>query len=436
MDIQIHQWRELDAQRRQKLLRRSETDMESATATVGPIIEDVRTRGDDALREYGRRFDRCSINSITVEKREFEEAHMRLDSAVKAALDYAIENVLNYHRTQQPRAGEAHEVRPGILVREMPLPIPSAGLYVPRGRGSFPSMLYMLAVPAVVAGVKNISIATPPGPDGKVDDACLYAATKLGIDTIHKMGGAQAIAAFAYGTESVSPVPKVVGPGSMFVAAAKRFLSALIDPGLPAGPSESIIIADNSADPRLVAWDLCIEAEHGSDSSAILITDDMNFATAVKAEILAHVEDVPEPRRGFLRDVFSGYGGIIVTVDLCSAFELANEFATEHLQLQTSDPHGHLSMVKNAGEVLLGPGVPFTIANYAVGANAVLPTGGRAKTWSAVSVRDFIKYSSVVEVKDHAYPEIARHCEVLADYEGFPGHRLALSKRRQMKDKG
>lgn len=275
----------------------------------------------------------------------------------------------------------------------------------------------------------HIAIATPPQSDGRVDAACLYAARVCGIDRVYRMGGSQAIAALAFGTETVSAVKKIVGPGSSYVNAAKRLLSDIIDPGLPAGPSESIIVADGQADPWLVTLDLFTEAEHGSDSSSILITDSLELAGAVKDEAEQYLEEIPEPRRSFVRDVFSNYGAIFLMDSIAESLELVNAFAPEHLQIQTSNPREHLRAVRNAGEILLG--VPFTVANYAAGANAVLPTGGRAGTWSAVSVQDFMKFSSVVEIDDAGYGELERHCRVLANYEGFFTHHEALARRKQ-----
>ncbi len=434
MSIAIREWKSLNEAQRREILERSEADISEAEETVAEIIKDVRLRGDEALIDYSRKFDKADISElgIEVEDSEFDRAANILSGEVKSALDYAVENVKRFHEAQRPSVMEYITIRPGITAGERPSPIDSVGLYVPRGRGSFPSMLYMLAVPAVIAGVPRISIVTPPLPDGSVDPACLYAARLCGVEKVYRCGGAQAIAALAYGTESVEPVVKVVGPGSRYVTAAKRLLSRRIDPGPPAGPSESIILADASADAYTVALDLLIEAEHGSDSAALLITDDMGLAGRVKKYVDEYLPSIPEPRRTYIRDVFAGYGGIIIADDMDEAIDLVNDFATEHLQVQSEDPSRYLPRLRNAGEILLGSGVPFSIANYAVGPNAVLPTGGRAKTWSAVSVRDFMKFTSVIDVQAEAYGEIAAHSEVLARYEGFYTHEKALAYRREM----
>jgi histidinol dehydrogenase len=288
----------------------------------------------------------------------------------------------------------------------------------------------MLAIPAVTAGVKRVCVITPAGENGKVDPACLYAAKLCGVHEIYKVGGAQAIAALAYGSQSIKKVDKICGPGSMYVTAAKRLLYGQVDVGLPAGPSESIVIADEYADPEKVALDLMIEAEHGSDSSALLITNSKELAEQCENKIIEFTSDLPEPRKTFVTDVMKGYGGIILTESLEESAEIANLIATEHLQIQTKEPFHVLSMIKNAGEILLGENTPFSIANYSVGPNAVLPTGGNAKTWSAVSVRDFIKYSSVIYSTETALKEISSKVECLAEYEGFTTHGDALKKRR------
>jgi histidinol dehydrogenase len=290
-------------------------------------------------------------------------------------------------------------------------------------------MLYMLAVPARVAGVEHVAVVTPPGQDGGVDPACLYAARYCGIETVYRIGGAQAIAALAHGTESVTPVTKVVGPGSRYVAAAKRELAGIIDTGLPAGPTESIVLADGHADAWKVSLDLMVEAEHGSDSQALLVTPSIPLAEAVAAVLPELTSQAPEPRRRFLEDVFSGYGGIILAESMNEAAEIVNAFAPEHLQLQTREPYETLSLIRHAGEILLGEHSVFSLANYATGANAVLPTGGNARTWSPVSVRDFMKYSSVVHVTAGGYAGLRDHVIALADYEGFHTHAQALRRR-------
>lgn len=430
MKINRYNWQTMTPQDREKLYSRSETDIRDVSDSVEKIINDVREKGDAALLDYNHRFDGTPADmNLRVSTEEFDLAEKQISKEVKEALEYSIDNIRRFHLTQKPEAMSMVEIQPGLLAGEKAIPLDSAGLYVPRGRGNFPSMLYMLAVPAVVAGVKRVCVVTPPDSEGNVDPACLYAARLCGVEEVYKVGGAQAIAALAYGTESIPRVHKISGPGSMYVAAAKRILFGQVDVGLPAGPSESIVIADETADPRKVALDLMIEAEHGSDSAALLITHSAACADACEALIAELTADLPEPRKTFVEDVMKGYGGIILTESIGESAEVANLFATEHLQIQTVEPFDTLNLIRHAGEILLGENTPFSIANYAVGPNAVLPTGSNARTWSAVSVRDFIKYSSVIYSSEEALKKISPLVECLADYEGFTTHGDALKKR-------
>ena len=431
MKINIRNWNSLDAESKATIFARSELNISEATDSVSSIIESVKNGGDRALRELTLKFDKADVSSfpLLVQKEEYFEAEKLISSDVKAAIKYSIDNVQKFHIEQKPQQMSFNEISPGIFAGEKPAPLSSVGLYVPRGRGSFPSMLYMLAVPAAIAGVKRIVVVTPPNKDGSIDPACLYAAKLCGVHEIYRIGGAQAIAALALGTESIAPVVKLSGPGSMYVAAAKRLLSSRVDPGLPAGPSESVVLADETADPEKVALDLMIEAEHGSDSSALLITPSAELAEKAAAIITEKTSALPQPRKSFVEDVLSGYGGIIITETIEEGAGIINTFAPEHLQIQTADPFDTLSLIENAGEILLGDNTPFSLANYSTGANAVLPTGGGAKTYSAVSVRDFIKYSSVVYATEKGLKGAAEHVKALADYEGFITHGNALKDR-------
>lgn len=451
--MKVRVWGELGARERESLFARAEADIGAAVAAVAPVVEAVRVNGDAALREYSLRFDGADLGGLSLAAggEEFAEAERVLSSEVKEALVFAISNVAAFHRYQRPGPMSFGEIRPGLFAGERALPLASAGLYVPRGRGSFPSMLYMLAVPALIAGVGEIRVVTPPNPDGSIDPACLYAVKVLREELcrggesfssssaasaslsssieVFRVGGAQGIAALAYGTESVKRVEKIVGPGSRYVSAAKRLLAPLIDTGLPAGPSESVVLADGTTDVRLVVMDLLIEAEHGSDSAALLVSSDKETAFSVARLLPESIEALPEPRRTFARDVFSHYGGIILADGLREAADIVNSFAPEHLQIHSARPFEVLPFIRNAGEILLGETTPFSLANYACGANAVLPTGGRAVSFSAVSVRDFIKYSSVVHVTPEGFAALRDRVSALAEYEGFPAHAGALKKR-------
>jgi histidinol dehydrogenase len=431
MVVPVRFWREVSAEDKHKIFRRSEEDISSVQTEVQAILDDVKSRGDEAVVFYTNKFDGTSLKAhqLRVTEAEFDAAEAALGAEVKEALRFAIDNVEKVHLTQKPEGMTWVEVRPGLLAGERPLPIDSVGLYVPRGRGSFPSMVYMQAVPARIAGVKRVVLVTPPLPDGSVDPACLYAARLCGVHEVYKTGGPQAIAALTYGTDSIVPVVKINGPGSNYVTAAKRLLSGRIDVGLPAGPSESAILADSTGKPWKVALDLMVEAEHGSDSCALLVTTSEDLARQSALYIGALAEGLPEPRRTFVKNVFTGYGAIVICDTLEEGAAIINEFAPEHLSIQTEEPFTTLSLITNASEILLGENLPFSGANYACGPNAILPTGGRAKTWGPTSVRDFVKYNSVVFATGAGYDALKGPVTTLADYEGFPGHADAFRKR-------
>ncbi len=434
MNINIRRWSDLDEAQRNRLMSRSELDIADVTDAVREIIKEVKERGDAAIHELNTRFDNAPVDApILIPESHFSEAEANLSDKVKKAIEYSVENVRRYHEDQAPDGIHWKEIRKGILAGERTNAIESAAFYVPRARGSFPSMLYMMAVPAQIAGVKRIVMASPPDADGRVDAACLFTARLCGVTEVYAMGGSQAWAALAYGSESVKPVAKCLGPGSKYVAAAKRLLGDVLDCGLPAGPSESIILADSSPDPEDIARNLLVEAEHGSDSAALLITDSTELADAAAKALNRLGSALPEPRRGFVSKVLSDYGGIILVDSIEEGADLANQFATEHLQIRTVDPFDTLGLINNAGEILLGDNVPFSAANYSVGANAVLPTGGNARTWSGVSVQDFKKRSSVVYMTAAGLKDLAPHASALAEYEGFPAHQRALTNHTQVK---
>jgi histidinol dehydrogenase len=323
------------------------------------------------------------------------------------------------------------EIRPGAFAGDRWHPIPSVALYVPRGKGAFPSVTMMTTVPAVVAGVPEISIFTPPTPEGAADAATLVAAKLAGVETVYKCGGAQAVAAAAYGTETVRKAVKILGPGSPFVVAAKRLLSDVIDTGTPAGPSESIVLADETVDGRLAALDLLIESEHGPDSSAYLVTHNSRVAEEAWAALPMHWAKMDEGRATFSKAVLTGpCGGIVLTSSLEDSYRFVNDYAPEHLEILSREPFAHLGHITNAAEVLMGPHTPITLGNFVLGPNCVLPTSGWARSFGPLSVTDFLKRSSVGYVTAGAYPELARNAKILADYEGFSAHANAVSSMR------
>ncbi len=428
MNINVYPWEQLSQEERSRLLRRSETDISSLSATVQPIIDDVQQRGDEALVEYARKFDGVTMTQdmLRVTEEEFQAAEARLDPKVTEAIEASVKNIRSYHEAQMPESMWMKEIAPGVLAGEKTTPITSVGLYVPRGKGSFPSVMMMLSIPAVLAEVEKIVVCTPPTPEGAVDDASLVAARKCGVREIRKTGGAQAIAALAFGTESIPRVHKVIGPGNQYVSAAKRMLYGRIDVGTPAGPSESIVLCDENADPDIAANDLLIEAEHGPDSAALLVTHSQELAEQVKERLGPLVETLPEPRKEFCTSVLSGYGGILITTSLDASVDFVNEYAPEHLQVLADNPLDLLPRLKNAGEILFGEFCPITVGNFSLGVNAILPTGGFANTFSCVSVFDFLKRSSFAYANKEGYAQLSGPARTLANFEGFPAHARAL----------
>ncbi|MEM7565682.1 MAG: histidinol dehydrogenase [Pseudomonadota bacterium] len=429
-DVSFYDYATLDASAREALLVRSETDLSSFLDKVAPIIAAVREEGDEALARFGREFDKADVraDALKATEAEFDAAFARLEAPVIEAIEAGIANIRTFHEEQKPEPMWMKEVRPGAFAGDRFTPIRSVALYVPRGKGSFPSVVMMTSVPAVVAGVPEISILTPPAPDGAIDDATLVAARLAGVTNVYKAGGAQAVAAAAYGTETIPAALKIVGPGSPFVVAAKRALAGVIDTGLPAGPSEGMIFADETVHGGLAALDLLIEAEHGPDSSAYLVTHSRRVADEALAALPDHWARMSPQRAGFSRTVLTGKaGGIVLTPSLEASYDFVNAYAPEHLEILSTEPFGHLGRITEAAEILLGTHTPVSIGNYGLGPNAVLPTSRWARTFGPLSVSDFVKRSSIGYVTAGAYPELARHTHTLAEYEGFSSHALAVS---------
>lgn len=432
-NVSFHDLSQLDAAGRAALMRRSETDLSGFMEKAAPIVEAVRTEGDAALVRFARDLDKADIDAsrLKVSPAEFDAAFGMVDEDVIAAIGFGIDNIRHFHEEQKPQAMWLKEMRPGAYAGDRFTPIRSVALYVPRGKGAFPSVTMMTAVPAVVAGVPELAIITPPAPDGSVDAATLVAARLAGVDTVYKSGGAQAVAAVAYGTETVKAALKIVGPGSPWVVAAKRLLAGVIDPGLPAGPSEAIILADDSVHGGLAALDLLIEAEHGPDSSAYLVTHSRRVAQEALAALPEHWARMSEQRVAFSTAVLTGAcGGIVLTGSIEESYRFINDYAPEHLEILSADPFAHLGHIREAAEILMGPHTPVSIGNFGLGPNAVLPTSRWARTCGPLSVTDFVKRSSIGYVTAAAYPEFARHARTLARYEGFSSHEHAVSDVR------
>jgi histidinol dehydrogenase len=433
MTISFHDLSKMTRTARDQLLKRAEADLFEFEEKVKPIVFAVKHEGDEAVARFARQFDKAPVeaDALAATEADFARAEKTLDPTVRAALEFMAGSIRKFHEDQKPEEMWFHEIRPGVFAGDRTNAIPSVACYVPRGKGAFPSSVMMAAIPAAVAGVKEICIITPPGPDGTIDDATLVAARMAGVSKVFKAGGAQGIAAVAYGTQTIPKCAKVVGPGSPWVGAAKRLVSHLIDVGTPAGPSELIVLADETADGRLAGLDLIIESEHGPDSSAFLVTWSRKVAEDAMAAIPEFWSQMGEQRVSYSSTVLGGpMGGIVLARDEDEAIAFCNDYAPEHLGVHSDEPFQYLGRLANAGEILLGRHTPPTLGNFVIGVNHILPTSGWAKTGSPLTVHDFMKRTSVAYVTAKGYPELARHAEVIARYEGFDGHANAVSETR------
>lgn len=432
MTPNIYELSKMTREEYDKVMRRAEQDITEQMKIAREVSDDIRARGDEAVLEYTAKFDRVELTADTmkVKPEEIEAGYQRTDKKTREAIEYAYKNIYDFHEKQLPEEMWFTMVDDGLMVGEKTTPIVDVCLYVPHGKGSFPSVLCMLGIPAVVAKVPRIVVVTPPNENGDVDDAILCAAKIIGITEIYKVGGIQAIAAVAYGTETIPKCHKVLGPGNSYATAAKRVLANNIDAGLPAGPSEIIVLADEKADPEKVARDWMIEAEHGPDSAALLVTHSRELVDKVIPIMNAQLEKLSEKRRSFIETNFTCYGGVILTDSLEQSIDFVNEYAPEHMEVMTEKPFDVLPLIKNAGEILLGDYTPVTLCNFVLGPNAILPTGGFAKTYSSVSVMDFLKRSSVGYASKEGFEMVREHAYNFATVEGFETHALAVKERK------
>ena len=413
------------------VMKRAELDITEQMKIAKEVSDDIKARGDEAVLEYTAKFDKVELTADTmrVTDEEIEVGYKRVDSKTREAIEYAYKNIYDFHEKQLPEEMWFTMVDNGLMVGEKTTPIVDVCLYVPHGKGSFPSVLCMLGIPAVVAKVPRIVVVTPPNEKGDVDDAILCAAKIIGINEIYKVGGIQAVAAVAYGTETIPKCHKIIGPGNSYATAAKRVLANHIDAGLPAGPSEIIVLADENADPEKVARDWMIEAEHGPDSAALLVTHSRELVDKVIPIMNAQLEKLSERRRSWIETNFTTYGGVILTNSLEESIDFVNDYAPEHMEVMTEKPFDVLPLIKNAGEILLGEYTPVTLCNFVLGPNAILPTGGFAKTYSSVSVMDFLKRSSVGYASKEGFENVREHAYRFATVEGFETHALAVKER-------
>jgi len=427
--ISLLKWSSLDAAgRRAALGRPSPESRADLAAKVAQIVDDVRLRGDVALREYSLRFDGVQLDSLRVEAAAFEAATRRLAGPGLAAIERAAGNVRRFHEAQR-LAPLAVETSPGVRCERIVRPIQSVGLYVPAGSAPLPSALIMSAVPARIAGCPRIVLCTPPGKDGRVDDAILAAAQVCGVDQVYRVGGAQAIAALAYGTASIPKVDKIFGPGSAWVTAAKQRVAA--DPvgaalDLPAGPSEVLVIADDSARAEFVAADLLAQAEHDTLAQAILVTTSASLAAAVQREVESQRATLS---RAAVLAASVAQSRILLVDDLDTALDVSNDYAPEHLILQVREPRRWLERVTNAGSVFLGDWTPEPMGDYCSGTNHVLPTYGHARAYSGLSLLDFVKRITVQEITPAGLLDLGPTAATLAGLEGLDAHAGAVTRR-------
>ena len=432
MTPNIYRLSEMTAEQKEFVMRRAELDITEQMKIAKEVSDDIRKRGDEAVLEYTKKFDRVELTADTmkVTPEEIERGYENCDAETRAAIEYAYKNIYDFHEKQLPEEMWFTMVDDGLMVGEKTTPIVDVCLYVPHGKGSFPSVLCMLGIPAVVAKVPKIVVVTPPNEQGNVDDAILAAAKIIGITEIYKVGGIQAVAAVAYGTETIPKCHKIIGPGNSYATAAKRVLANYIDAGLPAGPSEIIVLADEKADPEKVALDWMIEAEHGPDSAALLVTNSAELVEKAVEIVNRQLEKISDKRREFVTTNLTTYGGAVITDSLEESIDFVNEYAPEHMEVMTEKPFDVLPLIKNAGEILLGEYTPVTLCNFVLGPNAILPTGGFAKTYSSVSVNDFLKRSSVGYASKAGFEKVRGFAAKFAEFEGFDTHGLAVKERK------
>lgn len=406
--------------------REDEAKNEEIEKIVEGILENVKKNGDSALYEYCEKFDKCKLSSLQVSEEEIDEAFRETDDYFIETLRQAKENIAAFH-SRQVRNNFVLTKEDGIVLGQKITPVERAGLYVPGGTAAYPSTVLMDAIPAQIAGVSEIVMVTPPSPEGKINPAILTAAKIAGVTKIFKVGGAQAIAALAYGTQSIPKVDKIVGPGNIFVATAKKQVYGKVSIDMIAGPSEILVIAEPTCDPANVAADLLSQAEHDKMASAVLITTERAFAEKVAAEIERQLKLLP--REEIARTSIDNNGKIFLVDSIKTAVRLSNEIAPEHLEVCVDDPFALLPEIKNAGSIFLGKNVPEALGDYFAGPNHTLPTSGTARFSSPLSVDDFIKKSSFIYYSADALEKSHERIEDFASREGLQAHGKSIGIR-------
>ena len=416
----------LEDQETQELIQRSKLDAEGAMDTVRNILDAVKENGDLALKQYTEKFDRADVDVIRVDDEEIEKSFLNLDENLINALEKAADNIAKFHKAQIPEEWFV-EVEQGVMAGQVIRPLDSVGCYIPGGRAVYPSTILMTVIPAKIAGVSRIICCTPPQPDGSIKDVVLAAAKVAGATEIYRVGGAQAVAAMAYGTETIPVVDKIVGPGNIFVTAAKKLVYGDVDIDFPAGPSEVLIIADETGNPDYIAMDMMAQAEHDPNAACVLVTTSKTIATKVDRSIKELVNRMQ--RSEIIIESLEKYGIIAIAGSIDEAVNFSNEYAPEHLIIMTKDPEVVLNDIKNAGSIFLGELTPVSAGDYGSGTNHVLPTSGCAKMYSGLSAESFIKKPTVQRLSDKGVLNLNEMVTTLAKYEGLYAHAESFKKR-------
>jgi len=419
-----------------KLSEVSEAEMQSLISrgsgladvgeTVSAVLSDVRMKGDAALREYTKKFDKVELADFEVSEAEFEKALSEIGPELLEHLKIAAENIRAFHRAQMPETTWFMELQPGVILGQKATPLESVGAYAPGGRASYPSTVLMTVIPARVAGVEQVIVCTPPRADGSVHPLTLAAAKVAGADKVFKLGGVQAIGAMAYGTETVPKIDKIVGPGNVFVTSAKMQIRDVAEIDFPAGPSEVLIIADDSADAAMAASDIIAQAEHDPNAVSVLVTTSETLAEAVKNEVLIQAENTA---RSEIVKTSLENAAVLVTDSLDQCIDFSNKFAPEHLEIMVKDSDFVLDRIKNAGSIFIGNYAPVPVGDYASGTNHVLPTAGYAKIYSGLNINHFLKYSSIQKISKNGLESLKETVIALAEEEGLKAHADAIRTR-------
>jgi len=428
--VKIYNLEDMSKEEYERIMNRASTDLSSFMDKLKPVVEDVKNRGDSAVIEYSEKFDKVKLSELEVSRETIKEAYDKCSADLIEGIKQLAGNVRRFHEAQLPKEIWEMELSPGLRAGQVSRPIEKVGCYAPGGRGWFPSTVLMTVIPAKVAGCKEVILCSPPDPEtGEINPGVLVAADIAGADRVFRIGGAQSIAAMAYGTESVPKVYKIVGPGGSWIVAAKMLVFGTVDIDMPAGPGEGMVLADEGANPAYIASGMLVQAEHGFDSAAVGVVLSTEMAEKVKKELESQVEALSEYRQEFAKSAIEKYGGIVVAKDMDAAIKFVDDYAAEHLELQTKDPMETMSRINNAGAFYLGNYSPISAGCFCSGPNHTLPTGQGAKMWGGLNTEDFIKKHTFEFPSKEGLRHLSKAMTDLADYEGFPAHRNAIKKR-------